>query len=272
MTKSKNTKQKNINNSKHPVDEFKCDKNLSFDDCELAISKHNVDILEKIQGKEKNECRSSLHYNYIVEEFIRTKKLICYGGTAINNILPPNKQFYNKEYELPDYDFYSINVVKDAKELADIYYNNGFTDVEAKAGVHFGTYKVFVNFIPVADITQLPNELKKSLLRDVIIVDGIRYCHPNFLRMGMYLELSRPQGDVERWEKVFKRLKILNKEYPIDNFKEDFESKPMRNAYKNIEKYGFENIFKLAEKIIKHLAGYPLFSLVFMLLLISVIC
>ena len=46
MTKSKYTKQKNIYNSKRPVDEFKCDKNLSFDDCELAILKHNVDIIE----------------------------------------------------------------------------------------------------------------------------------------------------------------------------------------------------------------------------------
>jgi hypothetical protein len=33
--------------------------------------------------------------------------------------------------------------------------------------------------------------------------------------MGMYLELSRPQGDVSRWEKVFKRLNLLNKYYPL---------------------------------------------------------
>jgi hypothetical protein len=96
----------------------------------------------------------------------------------------------------------------------------------------------------------------KSLSRDAIIVDGIRYCHPNFLRMGMYLELSRPNGDVKRWEKVFLRLKILNKEYPIDNYKDSFETKPMRKASVNIEKYGIENMFEIAEKTIKHLAGY----------------
>ncbi len=37
------------------------------------------------------------------------------------------------------------------------------------------------------------------------MVNGIRYAPPNFLRMNMYLELSRPAGDVSRWEKVFKR-------------------------------------------------------------------
>ena len=31
----------------------------------------------------------------IVENFLRKKKLICYGGTAINNILPKEDQFYD---------------------------------------------------------------------------------------------------------------------------------------------------------------------------------
>ena len=31
----------------------------------------------------------------------------------------------------------------------------------------------------------------------------------------MYLELSRPNGDVSRWEKVLKRLTLLNKHYPL---------------------------------------------------------
>lgn len=31
----------------------------------------------------------------------------------------------------------------------------------------------------------------------------------------MYLELSRPNGDITRWEKVLKRLNLLNKNYPL---------------------------------------------------------
>ena len=152
----------------------------------------------------------------ILEQFLRSKKLVCYGGTAINNILPTKDQFYNKEIELPDYDFFTHNAIDDAKELADIYYSNGFDEVEAKAGVHVGTYKVFVNFIPIADITQLPTNLFKALQKNAIIVNGIYYAPPNYLRMAAYLELSRPDGDVSRWEKVWKRLNLLNKNYPID--------------------------------------------------------
>ena len=62
----------------------------------------------------------------IVENFLKSKRLLCYGGTAINNILPKQAQFYNKDYEIPDYDFYSPNALDDAKELADIYYKEGY--------------------------------------------------------------------------------------------------------------------------------------------------
>ena len=34
--------------------------------------------------------------------------------------------------------------------------------------------------------------------------------------MAAYLELSRPDGDISRWEKVLKRLILLNKHYPIN--------------------------------------------------------
>ncbi len=34
--------------------------------------------------------------------------------------------------------------------------------------------------------------------------------------MSAYLELSRPDGDISRWEKVWKRLVLLNKNYPIE--------------------------------------------------------
>ena len=105
--------------------------------------------------------------------------------------------------------------MKDAQKLADIYYKKGFTEVEAKSGVHSGTFKVFVNFIPVADITYLVPQLYKKLHKRAIMVGGIYYTPPNYLRMLMYLELSRPAGDVSRWEKVLKRLTLLNKHYPL---------------------------------------------------------
>tara|TARA_Y100000389_G_scaffold204384_1_gene256634 strand:- start:1760 stop:3118 length:1359 start_codon:yes stop_codon:yes gene_type:complete len=197
---------------------------------ELDILREAVDKAEETAAKKLINSDSVQEIIDIVEQFLRKKKLVCYGGTAINNILPVEDQFYDKSTELPDYDFFSSNALENAKELADIYAKHGYDDVEAKTGVHHGTFKVFVNFIPVADITSLPKNLFKSIQNKSIKVDGIAYAPPDYLRMAMYLELSRPKGDVSRWEKVLKRLTLLNKNFPMrnpkcnhDNFMRSFE-------------------------------------------------
>lgn len=190
-------------------------KDLTFSDCELAILRQAVDKAEKIQGKQMANSPEIKRIIGIVENFIRTKQLIIYGGESINRLLPKQDQFYNRDVEIPDLDFYSANALNDSKELVDIYIKEGFVEVEAKSGQHHGTYKVYVNFIPVADITQMPKELFNAIKRDTVKINGILCSPPNLLRMAMYLELSRPQGDVSRWEKVLKRLTLLNKHYPL---------------------------------------------------------
>lgn len=205
-----------------------CTNDMTFDDCELAILRHAVDEAQKENAVKIVQNEEVKRMITIVEEFLKKKKCVCYGGTAINNILPKHAQFYDREIEIPDYDFYSKNAMKDAKELADIYYKEGFEEIEAKAGVHFGTYKVYVNFIPIADITYLHPVLYESISREAISVGGIKYSPPNLLRLNMFLELSRPAGDTSRWEKVLKRLTLLNTHYPLkvkDCHKIDFQRK-----------------------------------------------
>lgn len=220
-----------------------CQSNLTNDEKELAILRRAVDLAQEKAGKKIVNSPEVKKMIEIVENFIRNKKLVCYGGTAINNLLPIQEQFYNKDIEIPDYDFFSDNPVEHAKELADVYYKEGYEEVEAKAGQHFGTYKVFVNFIPVADITLLDKKIFKVVKQDAIKVDGILYAPPNLLRMSMYLELSRPAGDTTRWEKVLKRLLLLNKHYPLKGekcdsleFQRSFENDTNEDEINNIVK------------------------------------
>ncbi len=203
---------------------------ILFKDKELTILREAVELAEKKNAKKKIKDPNINNIIMIVEDFLRKKKCVCYGGQAINNILPLQEQFYDKTLEIPDYDFYSKNALEDAKELADIFREKGYDEIEAKAGVHHGTYKVFVNYIPVADITFLEKEFFNSIQKNAIRIYGILYAPPDFLRMNMYLELSRPEGDVSRWEKILKRLILLNKHYPMNSecklssFQKDFES------------------------------------------------
>jgi hypothetical protein len=200
---------------KNKFDTEICDNKMTFQECEVAILRHAIDEMDTKRGEKTANSPDVVKMIRIVEDFLMNKKLVCYGGTAINNILPKEAQFYNKNVEVPDYDFFSPTALEHAKELADIFYKRGYDEVEAKTGVHQGTYKVFVNFIPVADITFLHPTLYTALKRESINIGGIRYAPANYLRMGMFLELSRPEGDVSRWEKVLKRLNLLNKYHPL---------------------------------------------------------
>ena len=142
----------------------------------IKLKKNVVNLLAHLSFKEIIN---------IIEQFLKDNKFICYGGTAINNILPMSMTNSTiKTSEIPDYDFFSPNALNDAKKLADIYYNAGFDEVEAKAGVHFGTYKVYVNFIPIADITQLDSKLYNALKKEVIIKQGIQLRSTKLFKNG----------------------------------------------------------------------------------------
>lgn len=151
----------------------------------------------------------------IVEKFIKTKKVMCYGGTAINNLLPIEDRFYDPERDIPDYDFFSATPQEHAIELADELTNEGYASVEVKPGVHLGTYKVFADYTGIADISFMDEIIFNKLWKESITKNSIHYVPPNFLRMSVYLELSRPKGFVERWKKVYNRLQLLNKHYPM---------------------------------------------------------
>ena len=143
-------------------------KDMNISECELQIVRLSVDKAEKRLGAKVAQSSEIKEIIHILEDFLQKKKLICYGGTAINNILPKNEQFYDDSIEVPDYDFFSYTPIEDAKELSNLYYKHNFTEVEAKSGQHHGTYKVFVNFMPIADITFIPKEFLVHLLKTLL--------------------------------------------------------------------------------------------------------
>ena len=157
----------------------------------------------------------------VVKKFLKEHPVLCYGGTAINNLLPKKDQFYNPEEDVPDYDFFSKTPQAHSVTIANQLRKEGVAAVEVKPGMHLGTFKVFADFTGVADITHLDEEIFDRLWEEAEVRGGIHYVPVNFLRMSMYLELSRPHGDVSRWEKVYSRLELLNKAYPASCNKKD---------------------------------------------------
>ena len=101
----------------------------SADELEQALVKQAVETIEAKIGAKKTSDPKMKDMIAIVERFIKKQDLVCYGGTAINNILPEEAQFYDKKTEIPDYDFYSPNALEHAKHLADEFYENGYSEV-----------------------------------------------------------------------------------------------------------------------------------------------
>ena len=170
-----------------------------------------MDRAQKIIDYTSAHDEETLRAIDVVEQFLKRKHRICYGGQAINAHLPKGYKIYDPEYSIPDYDFFTPNQEEDIRTLTKDLRKAGFQEISAREGMHAGTIKIYVNFTPVADISSLDSKLYALLSKRELRYDGISYMDANSLRMLMYLELSRPRGEVKRWDKVYERLMLLNK-------------------------------------------------------------
>lgn len=178
---------------------------------EQAIHQKQLDSLKRLDRDKSPQSLVSVDdpEKYpIVKDFIRKKGLKVYGGVAINSYLPKEAKFYNA-YDIPDYDVYSPDPWNDAVELADIFHANGYKYSEAKAGIHKGTYKVFVNLWPVADISYMPPEEFDKIPTKTI--NGVKVISPFKILESMYKEFSEPYANPARWPKVASREKLIQK-------------------------------------------------------------
>ena len=165
----------------------------------------------------------------IVEQFIKKKKLILYGGYALNLILPKNKKIY-REYTNADFDCYSYSAKIDAILLAKKLKKMKYKLIKVKLAKHENTYKLYVGTLNVLDITQLV-----KIIYDIFIKIHKYEKHNNLLihyddsfniiplylmKRNMHYELARPEGSYYRWEKIYNRSNILDKVYFTKNFNE----------------------------------------------------
>ena len=200
----------------------------------MDIKQAIINNIKYQKQNRKNKYTKPIYFK-LIEEYISTKGLVCYGGTAINMYLPNEHKFYNED-DIPDYDCYSNNAINDAIELANILKNNNIGNIEVKSAMFKGTYKVFINFIPIVDFTNIKNEIFLNIYNKSVKINNILYAPPSYLKISMYQELSRPMGDISRWEKVYNRLELLNKYQPlyIINCSITHMDNPETDEYKNI--------------------------------------
>ena len=130
-----------------------CDKSMTYEECELAILRSAVDKAQDIKGYITTNSREIKDIISVVEEFIISKQLIAYGGTAINNILPEHAQFYDKKKAK---DRRGITIYQNNEKVQSAYYdyknNKRIGDKpSAIVGTKLGSNEPSYDFTPVSE-------------------------------------------------------------------------------------------------------------------------
>lgn len=158
----------------------------------------------------------------IVKQFIRERRLIIYGGTAIDYALRlvGDNIYPDETLAVPDLDVYSPDIVKDAYDLADIMYAKGYSEVRCVVGRYVRVLKVDIgdkHF--VADIAFLAKPIYDLL--PTVEYEGMRVVHPNFQRVDVHSSLTYPFDNspleviFNRWSKDIVRFNKLHQAYPL---------------------------------------------------------
>lgn len=180
--------------------------------------------LKKLVADMESENMKKLYMESkdIIEEvarFITKKKLMIYGGFALNVLLPEDSRFY-KSFTVNDYDCFSKNAKRDAVELTEIFKKKGYKYIKIRNALHENTYKVYVDLKQILDITQMDSKLYDDLYkiseyeRKTIIYkhykEDYKLAPFMFLKANMYFELARPNSSYFRWEKIYNRLSLMS--------------------------------------------------------------
>lgn len=192
------------------------------------MSNNIKNIIDNIEiNKLKQKVENNKKIFEIVEKFIKNKKLILYGGYALNLILPNNKKIY-RDYTQADFDCYSYTAKKDAIQLAKKFKTLKYKLIKVKLAKHENTFKLYVGTLNVLDITQLDKNIFDIYIKihnyekhnDLLIhyTDSFNIIPLYLMKRNMHYELSRPEGSYYRWEKIYNRSKILDKVYFTKHF------------------------------------------------------
>ena len=153
----------------------------------------------------------------IVKQFVAERKLIVFGGLAIDMALRLKQSKIYRDDEKPDIDVLSNDSVRDAYDLCELLRSKQFIEVHAVRAIHIQTMRVRTNGIFVIDIGYVPDSIKIPFLH----FGNLKIVHPDFQRMDIHLSLSFPysgcprENIFNRWSKDIKRFNMFEEHYPI---------------------------------------------------------
>lgn len=179
----------------------------------------NEELLKSIIRDRDKDKDMIINAHKIVRQFIINRKLIIFGGLAIDYALRLKGSSIYYDDDLPDYDCRSCRSVDDAYDLGEILNDAGFENVKVIRAKHAETMRVRIDLITVADIGYIPDKYFKQY--KYLTYNQLRILHPDIQRLDLHIAFcfplnNAPMEDIfHRWEKDFNRFNLYEKYYPI---------------------------------------------------------
>ena len=210
----------------------------------MSISDTFLDSLQdtKFLILKKNEITPIMKH---VEGFFKSKKIVLYGGTAMNMYLDKKDQFYT-ELDIPDYDGFHNNAKDTSVTLLKNLKQKRYEFLLVRYAIHDGTYKISWAFKDIADITQMNKFEYNRIIETSKIIDGMYVCNINLLKANAYIELAMPKSSLFRWSKVYKRVNLLEKKHKLTS---KFKVQSMFND--NLSNYLEDIVEKIKSSCVK---------------------
>lgn len=171
------------------------------------------EIIKNIQHKlNARQKRRALPVLKIVRRTLIAERKVFYGGMAMNLYLPKRDRFYHPTKEIPDFDVYSASAKRFVTSLADKLIRAGYKQIEVRCALHPGTYKLSWDSMSILDVTNVSTtEMRRLHKHSQRVRGGILLCPLSLLKANAYLELASPDTASYRWKKVYRRVRLLEK-------------------------------------------------------------
>lgn len=185
----------------------------------ISSIEKNEEQLKWIAQDRNKDKDTILNAQKIVKQFIIDRKLVIFGGLAIDYALRLKGSSIYYDQDLPDYDCVSYKNVDDAYDLGEILTSAGFDNVKVIRAKHVETMRVRVNLITVADIGYIPKKYFDQY--KYLKYDQLHILHPDIQRIDLHRAFcyplnNAPMEDIfHRWEKDLHRFNLYEKFYPI---------------------------------------------------------
>lgn len=183
---------------------------------------------DKLVETSQYDYKTKAEMTEICLQFVIAKRLIVFGGLAIDFSLKKNKcgGIY-EDYQLMDIDVFSNKHYDDAHELLELFISKGYTNCDLMPAMHPTSVRVRIDHYMLLDVAYAPDHIydlyTKTALSYPTEYGNVLFRHPYIQILDVHRSFSYPyenkplENIKNRFHKDYERYLKLIDCYPFDS-------------------------------------------------------